>query len=432
LVIFFGYCRAFAAFGAVQARAARSNPALIDNYHYLHARPRSYFPIKKSPFNVRFFVRNNVNIPTFFRTDGFGAKIAIAIDSRARPRHGHGLSVRARAPLRLGFAGGGTDLSPYCDDHGGAILNATISRYAYANLSFRADHQLCFSAHDVKHEDIVPLARQLPINSGLILHRAVYNRMVRDYLGGEPHALTVTSTVDAPPGSGLGASSALVVALVEAYRSAFSLPLGSYDVARLAFQIERVEAGLAGGRQDQYAAAFGGVNYMEFLPGDRVIVNPLRISNSYLFEFESSIIICFTGQSRASAIIQDQVRAATENNHSAVEALNQLKFDAGEMKQALLGGNIQYVAEILNRSWQAKRRTSKAVSNRKVEEIFELGRNNGAVAGKVSGAGGGGFLMFMTQPEHRYRLVTALNEAGSLAMPIQFTEKGVESWVISR
>ncbi len=256
--------------------------------------------------------------------------------------------------------------------------------------------------------------------------------MVRDYLGGEPHALTVTSTVDAPPGSGLGASSALVVALVEAYRSAFSLPLGSYDVARLAFQIERVEAGLAGGRQDQYAAAFGGVNYMEFLPGDRVIVNPLRISNSYLCEFESSIIICFTGQSRASAVIQDQVRAATENNHSAVEALNQLKSDAAEMKQALLGGNIQHVAEILNRSWQAKRRTSKAVSNSKVEEIFELGRNNGAVAGKVSGAGGGGFLMFMTQPEHRYRLVTALNEAGSLAMPIQFTDEGVESWVISR
>jgi D-glycero-alpha-D-manno-heptose-7-phosphate kinase len=373
-----------------------------------------------------------VNIPAFFGTDAFGAKIAIAIDSRARPRQGHGLSVRARAPLRLGFAGGGTDLSPYCDTHGGAILNATISRYAYANLSFRGDHQLCFSAHDVKHEDIVPLAPELPLDSGLILHRAVYNRIVRDYLGGQMHALTVTSTVDAPPGSGLGASSALVVALVEAYRSAFSLPLGTYDVARLAFQIERIDADLAGGRQDQYAAAFGGVNYMEFLPGDRVIVNPLRISNSYLCEFESSIIICFTGQSRASAIIQDQVKAATENNHSAVEALNQLKSDAVEMKQALLGGNIQYVAQILNRSWKAKRRTSKAVSNSKVEEIFELGRNNGAVAGKVSGAGGGGFLMFMTQPEHRYRLVTALNDAGSLAMPIQFTEEGAESWVIGR
>ncbi len=373
-----------------------------------------------------------MNIPAFLRTDAFGAKVAAAIDSRAKPRHGHGLSVRARAPLRLGLAGGGTDLSPYCDIHGGAILNAAISRYAYAHLSFRNDQKLCFSAHDVKHEDIAPLAAQLPLDSGLILHRAVYNRMVRDYLGGNIHAITVASSVDAPPGSGLGSSSALVVALVEAYRSAFSLPLGSYDVARLAFEIERIDAKLAGGRQDQYAAAFGGLNFMEFLPGDRVIVNPLRISRSYLCEFEASIIVCFTGQSRASAIIQDQVKAASENDRNAVEALHQLKTDAIEMKQALLGGNIHEVAQLLNRSWQAKQRTSKFVSNAKVEEAFELGLKNGAVAGKVSGAGGGGFLMFMTQPEQRYRLVSALNEAGSLAMPIQFTENGAESWVTSR
>jgi D-glycero-alpha-D-manno-heptose-7-phosphate kinase len=169
----------------------------------------------------------------------------------------------------------------------------------------------------------------------------------------------------------------------------FSLPLGSYDVARLAFEIERVDAKLAGGRQ--YAAAFGGVNFMEFLPGDRVVVNPLRISTSYLCEFEASIIVCFTGQSRASAIIQDQVRAATENDQGAVEALHQLKADALEMKQALLAGNVHRVAQVLNRSWQAKRRTSKSVTNSKVDEIFELGLKNGAVAGKVSGAGAAAF-----------------------------------------
>ncbi|MGB6936356.1 MAG: hypothetical protein WBE14_06570 [Xanthobacteraceae bacterium] len=158
----------------------------------------------------------------------------------------------------------------------------------------------------------------------------------------------------------------------------------------------------------------------------------MRISTTYLCEFEASIIVCFTGQSRASAIIQDQVRAATENDQGAVEALHQLKADALEMKQALLAGNVHRVAQVLNRSWQAKRRTSKSVTNSKVDEIFELGLKNGAVAGKVSGAGGGGFLMFMTQSEHRYRLVTALNEAGSMAMPVQFTENGAESWVVSR
>lgn len=375
-----------------------------------------------------------MNISAFSPLDSFrGVAIAISgTDLKPLPGGGQRFSVRARAPLRLGLAGGGTDLSPYCDEHGGAILNATIGRYAYAHLSFRRDHQLCFSAHDVQQEDLIPLVAELPLDRGLILHRAVHNRMVRDYLRGRVPALTVTSTVDAPPGSGLGASSALVVALVEAYRSAFSLPLGRYDVARLAFEIERIDLALAGGRQDQYAAAFGGVNFMEFLPGDRVIVNPLRISPSYLCEFEASLIVCFTGESRASAIIQDQVKAATGHDRSALDAMHQLKADAIDMKQALLGGNIRHVAEILNRSWQAKRKTSKSVSNAKVEEIFELGMKNGAVAGKVSGAGGGGFLMFMTDPEHRYRLVSALNGNGAITAPVQFTEGGAESWPTAR
>jgi D-glycero-alpha-D-manno-heptose-7-phosphate kinase len=298
-------------------------------------------------------------------------------------------------------------------------------------LRFRDDHRLCFSAHDVKQEDVIPLAAELPVDRGLILHRAVHNRVVRDFMRGQIHAISMTTTVDAPPGSGLGASSALVVALLEAYRAAFGLPLGRYDIAQLAFEIERIDLGLAGGRQDQYAAAFGGVNFIEFLPGDRVIVNPLRIAAPYLYEFEASLLVCFTGQSRASAIIQDQVQAIAQSDEGALQAMHQLKSDAVEMKQALLAGNIQQVAEVLNRSWKAKQRTSDLVSNSKVEEVFELGLKNGALAGKVSGAGGGGFLMFMTDPEQRYRLITALNEIGVSASPVQFTEGGVEAWATS-
>jgi D-glycero-alpha-D-manno-heptose-7-phosphate kinase len=343
-----------------------------------------------------------------------------------------GISVRSRAPLRLGLAGGGTDLSPYCDEHGGAILNATIGRFAYAHLSFRNDNRLCFHAHDFKQEDVVPSAAELPLDSGLPLHRAVYNRVVRDFLRDRFPAISVTSMVDAPIGSGLGASSALVVALIEAYRAAFDLPLGRYDVARLAFEIERIDLGLPGGRQDQYAASFGGINFMEFLPGDRVIVNPLRVLPSYLHEFEASLVVCFSGQSRASAVIQDQVKAITGSDESALKGMHQLKSDAIEMKQALLRGNIQQVSEILNRSWQAKQRTSEMVSNSAVERVFELARRNGAVAGKISGAGGGGFLMLMTDPEQRYRLITALNDHGAYASSVQFTEGGAEAWATSR
>jgi len=376
-----------------------------------------------------------MNFRVYVPVETYGTRAAVSIGAHpADVKFGRetNFGIRARAPLRLGLAGGGTDLSPYCDEYGGAILNATIGRYAYAHLSFRNDHKLLFSAHDVKQDDVVPLAAELPLDCGLSLHRAVYNRMVRDFLHGGIHAITVSTMVDAPPGSGLGASSALVVALVEAYRAAFGLPLGRYDVARLAFEIERVELGLAGGRQDQYAAAFGGLNFMEFLPGDRVIVNPLRVAQPYLCEFEASLVVCFSGHSRASAIIQDQVKALSTSDKTALQAMHQLKSDAVEMKQALLRGDIQQVAEILNRSWQAKRRTAELVSNSTVEQVFELARNNGAVAGKISGAGGGGFLMLMTDPEHRYRLITALNDSGIHASPVQFTQDGAEAWATNR
>jgi D-glycero-alpha-D-manno-heptose-7-phosphate kinase len=376
-----------------------------------------------------------MNIPLFLPFHDYGARTALSIrTSFTGPQlaRREGASIRARAPLRLGLAGGGTDLSPYCDEYGGAILNATIGRYAYAHLSFRDDHLICFSAHDVEQDDVAPLAAELPLDSGLRLHRAVYNRIIRDFLRGRIHAISVSSTVDAPPGSGLGASSALVVALVEAYRAAFGLPLGRYDVARLAFEIERVDLNLAGGRQDQYAAAFGGVNFMEFLPNDRVIVNPLRIQPTYLYELEASLVVCFTGQSRASAIIQDQIKAVTKSDEHALQAMHQLKADAVDMKQALLRGNIQEVADVLNRSWKAKCRTSELVSNSMVQRVFELGLKNGAVAGKVSGAGGGGFVMFMTDPEQRYRLIGGLNANGMTASSVQFTDGGAEAWGTSR
>ena len=376
-----------------------------------------------------------MNIPLFLPFHDYGTRTALSIGTGLtgpQLARREGASIRARAPLRLGLAGGGTDLSPYCDEYGGAILNATIGRYAYAHLGFRDDHRICFSAHDVEQDDVAPLAAELPLDSGLRLHRAVYNRIVRDFLRGRIHAISVSSTVDAPPGSGLGASSALVVALVEAYRAAFGLPLGRYDVARLAFEIERVDLNLAGGRQDQYAASFGGVNFMEFLPNDRVIVNPLRIQPTYLYELEASLVVCFTGQSRASAIIQDQMKAVAKSDENALQAMHQLKADAVDMKQALLRGNIQEVADVLNRSWKAKCRTSELVSNSMVQRAFELGLKNGAVAGKVSGAGGGGFVMFMTDPEQRYRLIGGLNANGMTASSVQFADGGAEAWATSR
>jgi D-glycero-alpha-D-manno-heptose-7-phosphate kinase len=338
--------------------------------------------------------------------------------------------VRARAPLRLGLAGGGTDLSPYCDEFGGAVLNCTIDRYAYCFIEPSPDGLLHFAAHDLGLQESLERTPAALDAARLRIHAGVYRRMATQFAGGDLSPLKVTSYVDAPAGSGLGSSSALVVAMVEAFRTLLGLPLGLYDVAHLAFEIERIELRLAGGKQDQYAAAFGGTNFIEFLAGDRVIVNPLRVARGFMNELETSLVTCFTGLSRHSdAIIRDQQRYMSEADASALDSLHQLKRDAVEMKQALLRGEMAHAADILNRSWRAKKLTARSVSNRHIEELYEAAMAHGAIAGKVSGAGGGGFFMFIVPPQHRVNLIRSLNQMQATASAVHFTAEGAESWV---
>lgn len=338
---------------------------------------------------------------------------------------------RAQAPLRLGFAGGGTDLSPYCDLHGGAVLNSTIGRYARATLAVTGGEELVLRAADLGSESRMPL-RSGEVAAAHRLHKAVYDRVVRDFLH-KPVGVELTTMIDAPPGSGLGSSSALVVALVEVFREAFDLPLGQYDVAHLAFEIERVDLALAGGKQDQYAAAFGGMNFIEFLARDRVVVNPLRISSSTLSELEASTVICFSGKSRASeTIIRDQIRHVNDKDTAAIENMHQLRQDAFDMKRALMAGDIIGMAAILDRSWQAKKGTSPNVTSPLIDTLWNVAHSNGALAGKVSGAGGGGFLMFLVDPDRRCRLMSALKDAGGAPDSITFSDRGAQAWRANR
>ena len=341
-------------------------------------------------------------------------------------------TIRARAPLRLGLGGGGTDLSPYCDQFGGAVLNTTIDRFAYAFISPRDDGKVVFRAKDLGREEVLEAAPQLP-QASLPLQRGVYERLVRDYNRGRAISATITTTVDAPMGSGLGSSSALVVALVDAFRVLFGAPLGQYDVAHLAFEIERLDLGLAGGKQDQYAAAFGGTNFIEFLAKDRVIVNPLRVSDSARNEFESSLVICFSGRSRdATVIIEQQTAGIVDHSARAIAAMDRLKADAIEMKNALLAGDIHAMAQILDDSWKAKKMTAPGISTDRIDQLYDVAVANGALAGKVSGAGGGGFVMFLVHPEDRLGLLNALNATGGIAGPVKFAERGCETWQVLR
>ena len=340
-------------------------------------------------------------------------------------------TVRARVPLRLGLAGGGTDLSPYCDQFGGAVLNTTVDRYAYAFIEPSDDGRLHFNAPDIEHEESFPLDIEALADAKLVLHAGVTRRMIGQYRGGKPPAVRITSFVDAPPGSGLGSSSALVVALVEAFRSLLALPLGRYDVAHVAYEIERLELKLAGGKQDQYAGTFGGMNFLEFLANDRVIVNPLRVSPAVLNELQASMVVCFTGVSRRSeAIIEDQQRRMQLPGDEALESLHRLKADAIEMKEALLRGQIPRMAAILNRSWLAKQKTAAGISTGRIAQLFDAAMAHGALGGKVSGAGGGGFMMFIVPPARRVPLIRALTAEGATASNIHLVSEGAESWQI--
>ena len=338
-------------------------------------------------------------------------------------------TIRSKAPLRLALAGGGTDLSPFCDEHGGAVLNCTIDRYAYAFITTRDDGRLVFHARDIRRQEQHEAGRSLPTGEGLRLHRCVYNHFL-DNAGLDPSlGLTVTTVVDAPAGSGLGSSSALVVAICEAFRELCNAPLGLYDLGHLAFEIERTRLGLAGGKQDQYAAAFGGVNFIEFMRSDRVIVNPLRVARAILNELEASLVLCFTGASRESAdIIRQQTASMEQRDAKALDALFALKASALDMKQALLAGDLQRMARTLDESWLSKKKTAGSISNGAMERLLDVGRSAGAKAGKVSGAGGGGFLMFLVDPEDRLNVVESLNHAGGRAGPTHLTFSGVETW----
>ena len=308
--------------------------------------------------------------------------------------------IRARAPLRLGLGGGATDTSPYAETYGGVVINATVDLYANVTITPSASGQVELHLDDRDISWIGPVEGRLPLGGDLNLLKGVYNRMCADYNGGAGLALAVNAYADVPPGSGLGTSSAMVVALVQAFNELFQARLGPYDVAHLAYEIERVDLGLNGGKQDQYAAAFGGVNFIEFGPGDSVLVNPLRITPEITAEFESSL----SGVSRESArIIDEQTRKVGGGDVASIEAMHQLKTMAFQMKQALLMGRIDSVGTLLDDGWAQKKRTASTVSTPELDAIYEAAKAAGAFGGKVSGAGGGGFMMFLVDTCRRLR-----------------------------
>ena len=336
---------------------------------------------------------------------------------------------RSKAPLRIGLAGGGTDVSPYSDQFGGAILNTTISLSAYATIEPIAENKIIIQALDRNEEQIFDLLPQLPIDGSLDLLKGVYNRIQKDYAP-SLSGFRLSTYVDAPAGSGLGTSSTLVVAIVGAFVEMLNLHLDEYKIAQYAYDIERNDLQLAGGKQDQYAATFGGVNFMEFY-ADKVIVNPLRIKPQHLHELENNLVLYFTATSRESAtIIKEQVKNVNEKNEKSIEAMHHLKEQATMMKEALLQGKLDEIGRILDYGFEQKRNMAANISNSSIEEMYAAAKAAGAMGGKISGAGGGGFMIFYCPANTRYAVIKTLNTFGGIVRDYSFTKYGLTTWSI--
>lgn len=336
--------------------------------------------------------------------------------------------IRAKAPLRISFAGGGTDVPPFPQLEGGCVLSATINRYAYCTLRPRDDQTIGVRSLDFGLSVTYPPEDTLAYDGKLDLVKAAIRtlRPPDDLRGFD---LLIHS--DAPPGSGLGASSAMMVALVGALKEYGTLPLTDYEIADLACHIEREELGIQGGLQDQYAAAFGGCNFIEFL-ADRVIVNPLKVSADVINELQYNLLLAYTGTMRLSGhIIEDQVGRYERREPDTMQALRELKDLTIQMKNAILRREFDGFGELLHDEWKHKRQVSAKISNAQLDTLYNLARQHGALGGKVTGAGGGGYMLFYCRSGKKQDVAEKLKEHGCSITDFSLEPLGLQTWRVS-
>jgi D-glycero-alpha-D-manno-heptose-7-phosphate kinase len=330
--------------------------------------------------------------------------------------------IRAKAPLRVSFAGGGTDVPPFPAEVGGLVLNATINRYAWGSLRTREDRNVSIHSVDFGLSEEFGAGDDFRLDGKLGLAKAAVRRFASDA------GFDLLLHSNAPPGSGLGASSAMMVALIGALKELQRLPMTDYELAELAHGIERDELGIGGGRQDQYAATFGGFNFIEF-DAERTVVNPLRISEDVLLELEHNLLLVYTGTTRQSDhIIDDQTARFERRDEDTVRGLSEQKELAVLMKNALMQGRLEEFGHLLGTAWEAKKRLSDRITNPRIDELHAEAMAAGAVGGKVTGAGGGGFLLLYCGEHARHAVAERLAKLDAPVDDFAFEPAGLRTW----
>jgi D-glycero-alpha-D-manno-heptose-7-phosphate kinase len=335
--------------------------------------------------------------------------------------------IRSKAPLRISFAGGGTEVEPYLSERGGVVLGTTIDKYAYSSLYFKDDPRIHVASLD--YDVVANYETDEPLIEGdrLNLVKAVIRRLCPK---NNDQGLDIFLHSDAPPGSGLGSSSAVVVTLIGAFKHWLHSPLTNYDIADLAYQIERVDMEIKGGKQDQYAAAFGGFNFIEFYR-DATIVNPLRVPADTLNELHYNLLLCYTGKNRLSAhIIDNQVKGYVQRQEEVIQAMAELKHIAVALKNALLQSRLNDFGYLLNEAWMNNKKMAAQISDSHIDEIYETARKHGALGGNISGAGGGGYMFFYCQFDRKHVVAEQLERIGAQVVDFDFDFDGLQTWEV--
>ncbi|MBA3796192.1 MAG: GHMP kinase [Chloroflexi bacterium] len=332
--------------------------------------------------------------------------------------------IRAKAPLRISFAGGGTDVAPFPALEGGCVLSATIDRYAWGTLRPRNDGMICIDSRDFGTSLAYSSRREIKLDGNMDLAKAAISRLTGDYDQG----FDLFLHSDAPPGSGLGSSSAMMVVLVGLLKEWKNLRLTDYQVAELAYEMERVDLGIQGGMQDQYAAAFGGVNHIEFF-GDHVLVNSLRLSPDILNELEYNLLLVDTGKVRLSGdIIADQVGRYERGEAASIDALREMKRLTAEMKNRLLRRRFDEFGGLLHEEWQHKKRMSDRISSPELDALYDVALQEGAIGGKITGAGGGGHMLLYCRFDRKHHVAEAMRERGGEPSEVALEPLGLQTW----
>lgn len=330
-----------------------------------------------------------------------------------------------RSPVRISFGGGGTDLPAYYEQFGGSVLSAAINKYFYTILTARSDDRIQIISSDLRVFDTWrDVANAKLRGSPLEIPLAVLKEMDCDI------AVDLFLASEIPPGTGLGSSASVCVNILKTLNSYLQRPISKYDLAERSFHIARHLLGKPVGKQDEYAAAFGGLNFISFHPDGGTLVEPIDLNPAVLTELQRNLMLFFTGSAHHSwTILQDQEASARNETGSALDALHEVKALGIRMRGALQKGDLREIGTLLHEGWQAKRRISTKISTPHIDELYTLARKHGALGGKITGAGGGGFLLLYCEPDLQSDVREAMRQHDIQEMTFGFDMQGAQAIV---